>query len=153
MATRYRVCPVFDISLDPADPVPYDEDGWLGLPGRTVLGEFTESFIAPLGWWSRLDYERQWLEAAARLLATSASTAFVLEPARLWWTAWAIGDQVMVRQQLIVAPVQANAWRDSPRRVPYELVGDRTVDELERPPSEWQVTLDDIRDFMSRRVP
>jgi len=75
---RTRSC--VDIFFDSGDPVPYDEEGWLGLPGRTILGDFTESFIAPPGWWSRPAYEQQWLEAATRLIARNEPSAFVLDP-------------------------------------------------------------------------
>lgn len=141
---------MFDIFFEPGDPVAYDDDGWLGLRGLTVLEDFEESFVAPLGWWSRLAYERQWIEGARRLTAGHTS-AFVLEPARLWWTAWIDVSEVVIRQQLTLAPEHADAWRRSPDLIPYELVGDRhPPEDPELPPSEWRVSLVAIGDFLSR---
>ena len=39
-----------------------------GLWGCTVLGDFSERFVAPIGVWNRTDYERQWLHGAKRLV-------------------------------------------------------------------------------------
>src|SRR5262249_52744976 len=145
---------VFDIFFENDDPVLYDEEGRLGLPGCTILGEFSESFVSPLGWWRRPAYERQWLQAAARLVVRREPSAFVLGPARLWWTAWLDGSQVVIRQQLLVAAEHAAAWRRSPASVPYELVGSRDLRETdEDSPSEWEVSLDDVREFIARRGP
>jgi hypothetical protein len=145
---------VFDIFFEPGDPVPYSEkDDWLGLLGRSVFGSFTESFVAPLGWWSRPDYERQWLEGARRLVSGLKASAFVLEPGRLWWTAWLDGDRVIIQQRLLVAPEMEEARAATPDAVPYEAVGRRNSTSVDGPAvSEWTVGVADVRDFLDRRT-
>jgi hypothetical protein len=144
---------VFDIFFEAGDPVPVDEDGWLGLPGRSVFGTFTESFVAPLGWWSRGDYERQWLEGAGRLAAGMQQSAFVLEPGWLWWIAWLDGDRVFIQQRLLVAPEMAEARAARPNAVPYDNVGARNTRSSDGDPlSQWAVSVVDVRAFLDRRA-
>jgi len=76
-----------------------------------------------------------------------------LSSTRLWWTAWVSGQQVFVRLQLLVAASNIDAWRKAPEQVQCELVGDRDEGEFGEPsPSEWIVSLDDMRGFVSRRT-
>ena len=39
---------------------PYDDTSIPAAPGRLVLGESTEEFLANLSLWSKLDYESHW---------------------------------------------------------------------------------------------
>ena len=54
---------MFDIAFT-SDAPEQQPEGWVGLWGRTQLGDCAEDFLAPLGHWQRADYERQWIEAA-----------------------------------------------------------------------------------------
>jgi hypothetical protein len=132
-----------------ADEPEAQEDGGVGLWGRTTLGEYQERFIAPLGFWSRADYERQWLEAARRLLGPADRTGFFTSAYQFWWTMWREGERVWVHEELITAERYAGPY-DGP--MPYHLIGDRvTVPEGERPVSEWVIGLDDIQAYVERR--
>ena len=143
---------MFDIYFEDGDPVAYDDEGWLGMQGTTLLGDLRETFIAPLGWWSRSTYQRQWLDGATRLLEGQSRSAFVLAPARLWWTAWLDDETVRLQQQLLVSSEIAEAWARSPSPVPYELVSERREFSSDGDPiSEWQVTVPDLREFIARR--
>lgn len=146
---------VFDIAFMPGEP-PYEdeEDGWTGLWGRTELeADFRERFVAPIGWWTREDYERQWLEGARRLLQGARESAFVLAAGRLWWTAWREGDAVVLQQRLLVGEEMAPAWTAAAGQLPYALVGERRshTEEVEQV-SEWRVPLSDIGAFLDRQA-
>ena len=136
---------MFDIAFIPGEPPYVDEEG-PGLWGETVLGAFSERFIAPTDWWSREDYERQWIEGAERLLRGEPSSAFAVEAGRVWWTAWREGGEVIVQQRHLVTDEMAPARTAEAAEMPYALVGERG-----RRVSEWRVSLDDVRDFLARR--
>ena len=144
---------MFDIYFEAGDPVAYDDEGWLGMQGTTILGDFREDFIAPLGWWSRPEYEQQWLDGATRLLDGQSKSAFVIEPGRLWWTAWREDEKVRVQQQLLVPSESVEAWTRVPRSVPYELVPERRrLSPDGDPVSDWTVATADLREFIARRA-
>jgi hypothetical protein len=147
---------VFDIAFLPGE-LPFEdeeEEGWTGLWGRTELeADFRERFVAPIGWWTREDYERQWLEGARRLLDGARESAFVLEAGRLWWMAWREGDTVVLQQRLLVGEEMAPAWRADAAHVPYTLVSKRRSQTEEgEDVSEWQVLLSDVGAFLERRA-
>src|SRR4051794_38491273 len=99
---------MFDIAFIPGEP-PFEDEEGRGLWGCTVLGGFSERFIAPIGWWSRQDYERQWIEGAERLLRGEASSAFAVEAGRVWWTAWREGRDVIIQQRYLITDEMAPA--------------------------------------------
>ena len=123
------------------------EDGWLGLWGRITLGEYEERFLAPVGYWSRADYERQWLEAARRLLRSADRTGFFTAPYRFWWTMWRDGERVFVHEELITPERYAGPYDGTP---PYQIIEDRVThnDEGEQI-SEWEISLQDIRAYLN----
>jgi hypothetical protein len=85
---------MFDIAFVQNEQPYHGEDGWTGLWGRIILGDFAERFVAPIGSWQREDYERQWIEGARRLVEGAQESAFVAEAGRLWWVAWRQGQQI-----------------------------------------------------------
>src|SRR5215813_867818 len=94
---------MFDIAFLENERTYIDEDGWSGLWGRIVLGEFSETFVSPVERWSRGDYQRQWIHGANRLLGGAAESAFVEQAGRVWWTAWREGDSIVLQQRLLIA--------------------------------------------------
>jgi hypothetical protein len=145
---------VFDIWFNLDESAYVDEDGWPGLWGRIVLGEFAERFVAPIGSWSRSDYERQWIEGAKRLIDGAVESAFVEEAGRRWWTAWRVGVEVLIQQRLLVHQSMKPAWTATPEEIPYDLVGQRQTHSANGEPiSEWTVTVADLEDFVARRAP
>jgi hypothetical protein len=144
---------MFDLTILSAEPLYVDEEGWRGRWGRSVLGDFEETFIAPIEWWAPADYERQWMLGARRLLAGASTSAFTVEAGRLWWVAWRDGADVVIHQQMLLGEEMAAAWTARADEIPYELVGARMThteegDEI----SEWRVALADVRDFVARRA-
>lgn len=148
---------MFDIAFIPGEP-PFEgkdedeEEEWTGLWGRTVMGDFSERFIAPIGFWQRDDYERQWIDGAERLLRGESPSAFVVEAGRIWWTAWREGADVFVHQRFLVLDEMAPAWTAMPADLPYALIGPRHTHSDEGTTiSQWRVSVDDMRDFVARR--
>ncbi len=140
---------MFDIAFV-SDEAEQQPEGWPGLWGRTQLGSWEERFLAPLDVWQRHDYERQWIEAAQRLLDPAARAAFFTVAFRRWWVMWREGEKVIVHEQLFTPERLATItnWR----AVPYQLIEDRcSVSEDGTPISEWFLTVADIEGFLARR--
>ena len=142
---------MFDIAFTAAEPEPQDGD-WFGLEGRVVLGRHAESFLAPMWPWARADYERQWGDAAARLLAGVESSAFFTSAFRFWWAAWRVDDELVLHEEFLTPEcLAALGARPDLRRAPYELLGplETHTQDGERI-SEWRVSVADVAAFMER---
>jgi CdiI N-terminal domain len=143
---------LFDIAFLTDTPERQDQDGAGrdGLRGRTTLGDYTEEFLAPLDHWSRSDYERQWFEAANRVLGEAARAAFFTAAFRFWWTMWRESEVILVHEELLTPERLAHVTDYGV--VPYHLIEDRrTHSEDGAPISEWQITVADVRGFLKRR--
>ena len=55
-----------------------------------------------MGVWGREDYERQWIEAARRLLDGADRTGFFTAAMWRWWTMWLKGHEAIVHEQILV---------------------------------------------------
>lgn len=144
---------MFDLTLLPTEPLHVAQEGWRGLWGLSVLGDFEERFIAPIGWWQPRDYERQWILGARRLLAGASSSAFTVEAGKLWWVAWRTGAGVVIQQRLLLGEQMEPAWTATADEMPYELVGECvTHTEQGDQISTWRVTIAEIHDFVARRA-
>ena len=124
-------------------------DDWVALWGRITLGDHVEGFAAPIDFWRREDYERQWLEAARRLLGGSDRTGFFTAVYWTWWTMWREGERVFVHEEIILEDRFAGPYDGT---APYHIIRDRTThsedgDEI----STWEVALDDVRAYVKRR--
>jgi CdiI N-terminal domain len=107
---------MFDIAFT-SDAPEQQPDGWVGLWGRTQLGACAEDFLAPLGPWQRADYERQWIEAARRLLGPASRAAFFTASFRFWWVLWREGEEVIAHEELLL-PERLEGLTDwRPRRI------------------------------------
>jgi hypothetical protein len=145
---------MFDIRFT-SDPPELLEGGGYGLGGDLRLGAYREGFLAPLVLWQRADYERQWAEAAARLLEGAATSAFVTVAWHTWWPMWRLGDRIRVQEQLLVGEVMAPLGpTPAVHRTPYELIEPHPTDLSDGyRVSSWEITLADIAAFASRRGP
>jgi hypothetical protein len=143
---------VFDIAFKTDKPERVDVDGarWGGLPGRIMLGAYTEEFLAPHGHWTRADYEMQWVEAASRVLSPVARAAFFTTAFRFWWVMWREGEVIFVHEELLTPERLASVTDYG--KAPYHLIEDRrTHSEDGRPISEWQISATDVRTFVERQ--
>lgn len=118
--------------------------------GEITLGEFTEKFEAPLGYWQREDYESQWTAAIQTLVGGERTAFFVTgmyDPAHtnyfFWWVAYRDDDASVFQNHLLLremAPVPIKSIEDFAQCIPpYESAtedGNRI--------SEWRVKLADV---------
>lgn len=105
---------MFDISFISEQPE-IDDEGWVALLGRVTVGDETESFMASLEHWTREDYERQWQEAAQRLLDGEERTAFFTSAFGFWLVMW---QGEALSEWRITLPDIANfvrEWKRDPR--------------------------------------
>ena len=139
---------MFDIAFIADEPV-LEEEAWLSLCGRITLGDYSECFWAPLDPWRRADYERQWLDAAHRLLHEADRTGFFTQAYWMWWTMWREGSRVFVHEEFIPPERYGGPYDGS---VPYHIIGPRgTHSDDGEMVSEWEISVDDIREFLGRR--
>jgi hypothetical protein len=142
---------VFDIDFT-REEAELQEEGWYGLWGRITLADHTEDFLAPLGPWQRRDYERQWIEAARRLLGNGDRTAFFTDAFRFWWTMWREGERVYVHEEFLVGGRLTGVTDFT--TTPYALIQDRaTHTEDGQRISEWEISTGEVREFVERRAP
>ncbi len=146
---------MFDISFS-NEPSRLQDEGWLGLPGVITIGDYSQSFVAPLVSWTRGDYERQWLQAAQRLLGSPRSVAgFVTQPLWFWWPAWRADDTIVLTEAWLGAPSHPalHAADGDPGAAPYHVLANeapRWQDEDGREVSRWAVSVNDMREFVGR---
>jgi hypothetical protein len=142
---------LFDIAFITDTSEPQNDGGMNRLRGRTTLGAYTEEFLAPFGHWKRADYERQWVEAARRVLGPAGRAAFFTAAFRFWWAMWREGDVIFVHEELLTPERMAGVVDDG--SVPYHLIENRrTHDEDGMPISEWQISAEDVRAFVKRHA-
>lgn len=146
---------MFDLQFLSGPEQDPDEPDAVFLRGRIVLGGFTEEFRAPVLAWQAADYQRQWLEAARRLLGGAGCVGFVTHYAHrdaghhLWWPAWREGDTVHVQSGLLLADELEEPF--DPEEPDRHVSPRRTDPGDGEPISEWTVPLADIADFVRRR--
>ena len=144
---------MFDIAFVGTEPELQDE-GWYGLWGQLTIGDYRESFLASLSLWSRADYERQWVEAATRLVRGKERSAFFTSAFQFWWTMWSDGVTVRVHEELFTGE-RLEPLGSSPNTsvTPYHLIDSyQSMTEDGEPISEWQLALDDIHAYLARRA-
>jgi CdiI N-terminal domain len=131
----------------------FDDEDPLVAIGVITLGDFSEHFESALDFWDQDDYRKSWDEGLRRLiiggpvscLATSVSdppiTNFVVV-----WPLYLSGDDVYVQNKLLFLDQLPHDFDPS---APWESIGPRrTVTEDCDQISEWQVTLNEIREFL-----
>ena len=146
---------MFDIRFVSRTPEP-QEEGWDAVWGEIRLGNYAEGFRSPLGPWAPADYEHQWREAAARLLA-GRPAAFWTVPWQFWWVMWPEGGEAVVHEEILLADrVAAGGYTTEPPAgyAPYELIGPReSRTEDGEPISEWRVPLAAVRAWLIGAAP
>ena len=143
---------MFDIAFIADEPEQFDEGEYVSvaLRGRTTLGDYQEEFLASLRYWSRTDYERQWVEAARRLLAGAEHTGFFTSAFQFWWVMWRDGETVYVHEQLLTREGLVAPFDPAD---PYRQIGERyTISEDGGTVSEWRLGVVDIEAFVARRA-
>ena len=143
---------MFDIEFISDEPE-VDDEGRVTLLGEITLGDESERFLASLALWTREDFERQWREAAQRLLDGEERTAFFTSAFGFWRLMWQDEGEIRVQEQLLLPERFAHLSQPLDlTRTPYELIADygRTTEDGEVI-SEWRLTLPDIARFVRGR--
>jgi hypothetical protein len=121
--------------------------------GRITLNEFSEKFIAPLVFWNEDDYQRQWIEAAKRIVNGRSLSCFVAamrespdDGAIFLWPAYRRGDVVYIQHKLLLPELVKGSFDTTNL---YAQVDERrTLSEEGEPISEWQVSVSNIESFL-----
>ncbi len=132
-----------------------------GAYGNICIEGYQDTFIADLSYWSRAQYEQQWIAAAQRLLGNASHsvmiTSFVPPPraahARdflVWWPLYREGDVVYVQNQLLFFKQLSEPFSTSR---PWDSVRPRqTVNAEGFEISEWRTTTESIREYLKGKL-
>ncbi len=121
--------------------------------GRIVIGDFTETFVVPLGFWGEADYRASWrrafevLEGAPR--AVSCLMTSMTDPATsnflVCWPMYREGEDVYVQNAIVLldeieGPFEPGApWSSLEPR--------RWMDDDGNRISEWATSMGSLREF------
>lgn len=146
---------MFDIRLT-ANWVDQSVLGDAGLYGEIVLGEHTERFVSLIGYWSPLDYQRQWRTGIRRLireLVPSCVITSIDDPDNSeilrWWLLYPLGDVVAVRESALEYKRSRTKFSTE---MPFLAIPPRRLlseDGFEI--SEWQLPVLEFEGFLERQ--
>ena len=124
-----------------------------GAVGRIVIGEFVETFTMPLSYWSASDYRRSWRQAFDVLEsgpnAKSCLMVSMTDPETsnflTCWPMYRDMEAVYFRNAIMLLDeLEVNI----DAREPWVPIGPRyTIDEDGNKISEWETSMDSLRDF------
>lgn len=117
-------------------------------------GRFDESFVMPITWWSREDYEQQWQEGLKRIkdmntscLVTSVQLLFN-NPYINRWVLYKENEVIHVQNQILVDDNFRELYSDKPFNLEtcYDGIGPRrTKSESGFDISEWSFSLQQLK--------
>ncbi|WP_260860424.1 hypothetical protein [Streptomyces cupreus] len=123
--------------------------------GRIVVRDFEENFPMALTYWSVEQYQASWVRAlrvlAREEVATSCLISSITNPASsnfiFCWPLYRSGEIVYVQNSIIfLEELEGDFDTDEP----WRFVEPRsTVDEDGHEISEWQTTIDEVREFLN----
>jgi hypothetical protein len=134
----------------------FDDEDPLVAFGELRLGEHSERFQSVLGFWEPVDYQASWAAGLARLLggaSVSCLATSVLDPAAAnfieVWPLYRQDEHVYVQNHLLFLD---QLPRNFDPAAPWDSVRPRSVmNEEGRAISEWQVTVEEVTEFLESR--
>jgi hypothetical protein len=129
------------------------EDGGSEALGRIVIGNFAETFRAPLGFWNESDYRRSWRQAFQVLNANPHTTSCLMtsmtDPDNsnflVCWPMYREGEDVYIQNAILFLEEIKETFDPA---APWNCVGPRRgVDEDGNKISEWITSMDSLREF------
>ena len=130
-----------------------ENGGFAEAYGRIMIGDFTEIFMVPLGFWDESDYRRSWRQAFEVLNASPHSTSCLMTSMTdprdsnflACWPMYREGEDVYI-QNAIIFPDEIEETCDT--AAPWNYVRPRhRVDEEANRISEWITSMDSLREF------
>ena len=144
---------MFAIELQSPRTAGEENDGSAEASGRIIIGDFTESFRVPLGFWDAADYRRSWRQAFQVLNANPHSTSCLMtsmtDPRNsnflVCWPMYREGEDVYIQNTIIFLDEIEEAFNPA---APWVSVGSRHgIDEDGNKISEWITSMDSLREF------
>lgn len=144
---------MFAIELQSPREAGEENDGSAEAPGRIIIGDFTETFRVPLGFWDESDYRRSWRQAFEVLNANPHSTSCLMtsmtDPRNsnflVCWPMYREGEEVYIQNAIIFLDEIEEAFDPA---APWGCVGPRRgIDEDGNKISEWITSMDSLREF------
>lgn len=134
------------------EPSPHED----GAIGRIVIGDFDDAFEADLSYWSGADYRRSWSTAIEHLLGGADVSCLVTslpEPSTanfvFTWPLYREGGTVYVQNKILFLEELGEPFQPEE---PWLSIGPRnTTTEEGWEISQWETTLPDLRDYLSRQ--
>lgn len=122
--------------------------------GEIQLGEHSESFVSPIGFWTRADYEAQWRRGVERAAKDSRPSCLLTSIAApqdsdliRWWLLYPVGDCVFAREGLLIRSALTQPFDADD---PYALIPPRErLNEDGQEISEWELDKRSLREFLS----
>jgi hypothetical protein len=121
--------------------------------GRIVIGDFTETFRVPLGYWNESDYRRSWRQAFDVLNADQRSMSCLMtsmtDPGNsnflVCWPMYREGENVYIQNAIIFVDEIREAFDPA---APWDFIRPRQViDEDGNKISEWITSMNSLREF------
>jgi hypothetical protein len=146
---------VFAIELQSQQKSHEEDGGPAEVSGRIIIGDFTETFKVPLGFWDESDYYRSWRQAFEVLEANPGSTSCLMtsmtDPSNSnFLTCWPMyrEDENVYIQNAIIFLDEIDGVFDP--AAPWSYVGPRQgIDEDGNKISEWITPMDSLREFFA----
>lgn len=125
--------------------------------GKIVIGDFSEEFRSPIGFWSQAEYRAHWEDAIRRLISGQDRSCLIttmLDPQNanfiVWWPLWrSKGDTVLCRNQVLF--LKNLPGRFDPAN-PYASVSEYSPRKGKDKPSEWQIPISDLAAHLNTRA-
>ena len=144
---------MFAIELQSPLEAGKENDDSAETSGKIIIGDFTETFRVPLGFWNESDYRRSWRQAFEVLNANPQSTSCLMtsmtDPRSsnflVCWPMYREGEDVYIQNAIIFLDEIEGAFDPA---VPWDYVEPRHgIDEDGNKISEWITSMDALREF------
>lgn len=134
---------------------PYDDTSVSGAPGRLILGNSEEEFLANLSLWGKPDYQSHWKHELRLLLVGNPKVALVVSYAdpkaassMEIWRVFRDGEWAHFQNQLLSYSTLTDDFEISEID---RYIDDRTITNADGDRiSEWDVAIQDIQLFLER---
>ncbi len=119
--------------------------------GEIILGEFKETFLASLNYWSIGEYQAQWTEGLIRLVNDEGRSCLItnmFDPNIAnfinWWPIYREGRKLIFHNQIYF--IKKKGF--DPHNPYVNIEERRTISETGVPISEWEISIDDINEYL-----